>query len=193
MTKYILVGGYIRKATDGGKVFCEELVRDYEEPIKLLDCLFARPKENWEKLHIEDKNFFQNHLPNKKIEIVLANPDKFLEQIELANAIYLRGGVVKNLLDLLPQNTDWQKVFDKKTVAGASAGAMVLSKYYYGADDLKLGQGLGLVPVKVLVHYMSNYNAPNIDWDKAYTELKSYKEDLPLLALKEGEFKIINI
>ena len=49
---------------------------------------------------------------------------------------------------------------------------------------------MGLLPIKVLVHYRSNYNAPNINWDKAYAELKAYGEDLPILTLAEGEFVV---
>lgn len=49
MTKYILVGGYPHKATDGGKALCEELVRGFGESVRILDCLFARPREIWEE------------------------------------------------------------------------------------------------------------------------------------------------
>ncbi len=84
----------------------------------------------------------------------------------------------------------WEKELEGKTVAGSSAGANMLSKYFYGLDDLGLWEGSGSVPVKVLVHYRSDYNAPNIDWDKAEAELKAYKEDLPLVTLHEGEFRV---
>lgn len=50
---------------------------------------------------------------------------------------------------------------------------------------------LGLVPVKAIVHWKSDYNSPNVDWDKGYDELKAYGEDLPVLTLGEGEFKVI--
>ena len=60
MTKYILVGGYIHKAQDGGKAFCEELVKGFNEnrPIKILDCMFARPRESWEEKINQDIDFF---------------------------------------------------------------------------------------------------------------------------------------
>ena len=66
-----------------------------------------------------------------------------------------------------------------------------MAKYYYGLDSLKLCEGLGLLPVKIIVHWHSDYNAPNIDWDKAYLELKNYKEDLPIITLAEGQFEVI--
>ena len=190
-TKFILVGGYPRKAPDWGKVFCEEVVRGFKPPVKILDCLFARPKEDWDKVFAEDKDFFTNFLPNTQIEVRLADSSKFIEQADWASAIYLRGGSTEPLLKLLKRNQGWEKYLSGKTLAGSSAGAHAITKYHYGLHELKPRKGLGLLPAKVIVHYRSDYNAPNIDWDKAYAELKNYKEDLPLYALREGEFVVI--
>ncbi len=193
MTKYILVGGYPRKAPDGGKAFAEQFIRGFDEPVRLLECMFARPKENWEKSYAEDKEFWGKHLPDKQIEFQLADPGKFVEQVKWANAIYIRGGVSEAvLLELAAQGAGWEKELEGKTLAGSSAGAHAISKYYYGLDDLKIGEGLGLLPVKVIVHWKSDYNAPNIDWDKAREELQACKENLELFTLAEGEFKVIN-
>ena len=62
MKKFILVGGYPHKAIDGGRALCEELVEGFSEPIKLLDCFFARPQEDWEKAFQQDKEFFTRNL-----------------------------------------------------------------------------------------------------------------------------------
>lgn len=191
MTKYILIGGYPSKASDGGKSFCEEFIKGFNEPIRILDCIFARPRETWEEVFADDKEFFRKHLPNKKFEIQLADPEKFIEQVKWANVIYLRGGRTSQLIELLNKNKGWYKELDGKTLAGTSAGANAIAKYYYGLDSLKLCEGLGLLPIKVIVHWRSDYNAPNIDWDKAYSELKKYKEDLPIITLAEGQFELI--
>lgn len=84
----------------------------------------------------------------------------------------------------------WTEHLAGKTVAGTSAGADALSKYYYGLDSLEARDGLGLVPVKTIPHFKSDYHGWEFDWDKAEAELKAYKEDLPLVALREGEFKV---
>ena len=190
-TKYILVGGYPKAAADSGKSFCEEMVRGFLEPVKILDCLFARPRETWEKAFEDDKSFLADRLEDKRFILELADPDKFSQQVIWSNVIYLRGGKDEPaLLDYLKRDTSWQNELDNKTLVGTSAGADAMSKYCYDLDYLKLNQGLGLLPVKVLVHYKSDYNSPNIDWDKAYEELKNYGEDLPMVALKEGEYKI---
>ena len=190
-TKYILVGGYPHKAADGGKAFCEELVKGFEEPVRILECLFARPRDNWEKAFNQDKDFLLHNLPNKKLEFQLANPERFGEQVVWALTIYIRGGTSEAvLMELQKQSKGWEKGLPGKTLAGSSAGAHAISKYYYGLDDLKIGEGLGLLPLKVIVHYGSDYNAPRIDWNKAEVELTSYKEDLPLVKLAEGQFEV---
>ncbi len=190
-TKYILIGGYVRKTADGGKAFCEELVKGFVEPVRILDCLFAEPEEIWKEKLANDKTLFAIYLPDKKLEIQLASPNKFIEQVQWANAIYLRGGETAKLISTLKQSKGWSDVLKGKTLAGTSAGANAIAKYYYSLDKLTVGEGLGLLPIKVLIHYRSDYNALHIDWDKAYSELRNHKENLPVLALREGEFKII--
>jgi peptidase E len=191
-TKYILVGGYPNKAPDGGKAFSEELVKGFDEPVRILECLFARSRDSWDKIFAEDKEFFTKHLPAKKLDFQLAEPERFREQIIWANAIYIRGGAFEAALQRLlqKQSQGWQKELSGKTLSGSSAGADVISKYYYGLDDLKISEGLGLLPMKIIVHYRSDYNAPNIDWDKAEAELRKFKENLQLIKLAEGQFEV---
>lgn len=192
-TKIILVGGYPRKAADGGKAFSEELVAGFPEPVKILDCLFARPVENWEKAYGEDREFFERHLPGKKLDIALAKPEEFISQLRWADTIYIRGGETKRLLEILAAQPQWIQELDGKTLAGSSAGAEVLSKYFYYLDTLTMEDGLGLVLVKFVPHYRSDYNAPNINWDQADIELENYKEALPIIKLAEGEFLVKSI
>ncbi|PCI21265.1 hypothetical protein COB64_00075 [Candidatus Wolfebacteria bacterium] len=194
MTKYIIVGGYASKTEDGGKGYCEELIEGFEEPIKILDTMFARPKENWDETLEKDKNFFEQCLPGKKLEIQPADPKRFIEQVKWANVISLRGGEDEPLLEQLKSNKGWEELLDGKTLAGSSAGAHAISKYYYQLDGSnKFSEGLGLLPVKVIVHYRSDYNASNIDWDDADREAKNYKEDIETVPLREGEFKVFKI
>jgi peptidase E len=192
MTKFILVGGYPHKAPDGGKAFSEELVKGFNQPVRVLDCLFARPRDNWEKAFNQDKDFYTKHLPNIKFIITLADPDKFIEQIENSDAIYIRGGDTRLLMSVLQKTGDWVSKLKGKTLAGSSAGADLIAKYFYDLDYLEFGKGLGLLPVKTLVHYGSDYNAPNINWESVYKNLKAYKEDLEILKLPEGGFEVIN-
>lgn len=195
MTKYILVGGYITKAEDKGKAFCEELVNGIDKkPIKILDCLFARPEDDWNQGFEEDKNFLSEYISNFELE--LATFENFTKQVENCDVLFIKGGFTKMLMDQLSKDTEWLNYLDGKTVAGTSAGAEVLSKYYHILKSDRKDDGFGLVPVKVIPHWKSNFfdgEEWNLDFDKIIKELKDYKEDLPILTLKEGEFKIFNI
>lgn len=190
-TKYILVGGYLHKASDEGRAFCEELVKgfNFDRPVKILDCLFADTEERWEVKFKEDKERFKKYIKNFNFE--LADPKKFIEQVKASDVIFLRGGETERLINVLNKRGDWIKELDGKVLAGTSAGGDVISKYSYNLDTNKIIDCLGLLPVKFIPHWCSDYNAPNIDWDKALQELKNYKENLPIYTLKEGEFVVI--
>ena len=190
MIKFILVGGYPYKATDGGKAFAHQLVAGFtEEVVNILLCMFARPRDNWEKAYAQDIEFFTAHLYPKKVQFQLANPETFKAQVQWSQVVYIRGGSTEVLLsELQKQNIHLETELHGKTLAGSSAGAQAISRYYYGVDSLQVGEGLGLLPVKVVVHYQSDYNAPNINWERAVSELKDYKEDLPVITLAEGQF-----
>src|SRR5258708_5026731 len=100
MTKFILVGGYPRKASDGGRAFSQELVRGFKEPVKILDCLFARPRDIWAESFKQDQEFYTKNLPETKIELVMADPDIFLKQIAESDVIYVRGGDTRLLISV---------------------------------------------------------------------------------------------
>ena len=191
MTKFILVGGYIQKATDGGKAFAEAVVDGFDQPVRILVCAFARPHDAWEETLQNDKQFFTSMLRVKTL-LTLATPENFLEQLDKTDAVYFKGGRTCELISVLEKCTGWEKKLKGKTVAGSSAGVNFLAKHYYSLDELKAYDGLGILPIKALVHYRSDYNAPNIDWNKAHHELQnSGDEELEILRLREGEFKII--
>jgi len=193
MTKYILVGGYIGKSFNSGEAFYKETLAGFKSPVKVLDCLFARPKEVWEKTFAEDLGLFQRHVPDASVDFKLARVEAFPSQVAWADVVYFRGGVSGQLKESLQKDLSWLKNLSGKTIAGSSAGADVLSRYFYNLDTLKAQDGLGLLPIKFIPHYRSDYNAPNIDWDKAEAELKAYKEDLPFVPfvpLREGEFNV---
>ena len=192
MTKYILLGGYAHKAPDSGKAFYKELVGGFDEPVKVLMCYFARAKGTWNEAFVEDAAVATAHVAPKKVEFRIADTDTFLEQVKWADVVYLKGGETLDLEPLLKKNAGWEKLLEGKTLAGTSAGAEIISRYSYNIDHFKMFEGYGLVPVKILVHFKSDYNAPNIDWDKIYNETKAFHPELELLTLREGEFKVFN-
>jgi len=195
MTKYILAGGYIHKAPDGGRAFFEELVRGFEDkrPIKILNCLFAIDEGSWKMKLKENREAFSKYIGN--FELILADPEKFAEQVKSADVIFLQGGYTKPLVDNLRENSDWIKYLDGKTVAGTSAGGDAIAKYYSVLKTSRVGDGLGLLPIKFIPHWKSNYSddeVRDIDWGAELNKMREYKEDLPIHTLAEGEFKVFN-
>lgn len=190
MTKFILAGGYPTKTEDGGALFAQELVKGFDEPVRILDCLFARPEDTWTEVFQKDRLFFSSKL-KQNIILELAEPGQFVEQLRRADVVYFRGGTTKSLIAALKGCVGWEKELESKTVAGTSAGANFLAKYYYSLGNLEVHEGLGVLPIKVIVHYESDFNAPNIHWDTAYQDLKVAGEELPIYPIREGEFDVI--
>jgi cyanophycinase-like exopeptidase len=185
--KLVIAGGVITKKNNG-KDFLNELVRGFKEPVRILDVLFSVPEKTWGKTFEEDRIFYRERL-NKNFILELAQPEKFAEQVKNSDAVMLRGGSTKKLLEALRQDLSWLKFLDGKTIGGTSAGADAISKYYYDIDNSSVEEGFGLAPLKVIVHFKSeNYK---IGWKKAAKQLESHKEKLPVHKLKEGEFIVV--
>ncbi len=167
MTKFVLLGAKAEKTEGEGKSFVEEVVEGFDQPVRILVCLFARPEDSWQAVFEQDKFFFASKL-SQKVLLTLADPAHFTEQLSKTDVVYFRGGRTRKLIETLAACDGWDKELDGKTVAGSSAGVNFLAEQYYSLDDVECCDGLGILPIKALVHYRSDYNAPNIDWDRAY-------------------------
>ena len=176
MTKFILHGGYTSIDCENNKNFFLSAVEGLENPKTLL-VYFAREEDTWDERYKEDKGRFKG-------ETKMASKENFSEEIEEADVIYLRGGDTELLLTEL-REVDFKDLIEGKVVAGSSAGAYALVKYFYNNDNTTLKEGLGILNVKVFCHYT--------DDDKENLEnLKNYKEDLKTYVLRDGEFVVVN-
>ena len=196
MIKYILNSGGIRKNPEGGKRFFAEAVKGLGNNPKVLICCFAQPREDWEKKFDENVKMILNFSEGKFHPVFeLAFPLNFEQQIKDSDVIYINGGD-DNLVQYWLRKFDIPKIFEDKVVAANSAGSSLFTKYFWTCDWRQCMDGFGILPIKFLPHFKSNfgYDDPrgSIDWDKAYEDLKNYKEDLPIYAPKEGEFIVIN-
>ena len=190
MTKYILHGGSFRKGTEEQTAsFCRELIKDIkiERPIKILICVFARPLEDWQVRYELIEKMLRSRIPNMTAEI--SKLEKFLEQMEEADTIFVEGGDTEQLKEIMSKYPGWEKKLEGKVYTGSSAGAQIISKYYHELDRERIAEGFGTLNIKVFVHWNSSYN-PNIDEKKALEELKNYKENLPVYTIKEGEYVV---
>jgi hypothetical protein len=198
MTKYILNSGGIGNASDKGRAFFHEAVRGFGKTPQLLVCVFAQPREDWEE------NFAQDMAASGAIfdgdvrpVLELAFPDTFEEQVRQSDALYLHGGD-DHLLQYWLKKFDLPTLWNGKVVATNSASSNAISRSFWTCDWRQCMDGLGILPIKFLAHYMSEYGADDprgpIDWDEARSQLQEYGDTtLPIYALKEGEYTIIEM
>ncbi|MBP9821774.1 MAG: Type 1 glutamine amidotransferase-like domain-containing protein [Candidatus Pacebacteria bacterium] len=195
MTKYILVGGYIHKAPDGGKAFCEEIVRGISHsPIRILDCLFARPKDSQEKRFQDDREFFLKNTSDFTLDLAL--PETFKEQIKNSDVIIFQGARPEDLMKVLENIQGWKEELAGKVVVGSSGGASTLAQYFGVGKSTtgspRLGEGLGLLSIKFIPHWESDYGEGfSADWGGLLEKLKAYREDIDVITLRDEQFSII--
>lgn len=193
MTKFILSGGYYHKTPDGGKAFCEEIVRDIQsKPVKILDCLFGRPEDIWSQKVQDDQAFFMKH--TQEVELEIASVDHLTDQIKNNDVIFFQGSRPEDIINILNTIPDWKSALENKVVVASSGGASMLCTYFGVGKTLRLGEGLGILPIKFIPHWKSDYGVgATIDWDTLYKDLFSYKEELNVVTLSDGEFKVFHI
>lgn len=193
MTKYILNSGGIRKDDDKRLEYFKELVGHQEEP-KVLVCLFAMPREEWEVKYPEYKAWVLEVAPSA--EVLLAMPSKFEQQVEWSEGIYIHGGD-DHLASYWLSKYELAKLFEGKTIAANSAGSISLSMHGWSADWRNCVDGMGLLPIKFIAHYKSDSYTSNdprgpIDWEAAKDSLAAHGDaDLPLHALEEGDYIVV--
>ena len=85
---------------------------------------------------------------------------------------------------ILCRKTKFQQVILGKVIAGSSAGAYVLSRFFYTSSH-EIQEGPGILPIAIRCHYQGE---PRI-----VAELKPYtdKYGLEMVLLKDCEYKVI--
>ena len=197
MTKYVLNSGGLKNQPGRSKKFLAEIVKGLGDKPKILVCLFAQPREDWETKFQQYYDGFFKMMPNGvKAGFSLAMPNTFEDQVAVSDIIYFHGGD-DHLLKYWMSKFDIPRLWEGKVVAGSSAGSDFLCKSHWSCDWRQCLDGLGILPIKFLPHLNSDFGDDDpirgsIDWDKAKIELENYGDkSLPVYALEEGEFVII--
>ncbi len=162
----------------------------------MLITLFAQPREDWEANFEKYEKMLTRAPGGVKLSFEMAFPATFEQQIARSDIVYIHGGD-DHLLQYWFAKFDVPKIWEGKVVAASSAGSNLLVKHYWTCDWRLCGDGLGILPVKFLPHFKSDFGADDprgpIDWDNAYQELENYGDkNLPIQALREGDFVVIN-
>jgi len=196
MTKYVLNSGALKKYPEKGQAFLAEIVKGLGPNPKMLICLFAQAREDWEDKIGGYKDLMGNAPQGVSVSFELAFPDKFEEQIKRSDIVYIHGGD-DDLLEYRFSKFDLPKIWEGKVVATSSAGSNLVVKQYWTCDWRVCREGRGVVPIKFIPHFDSDFGATDprgpINWQQAYEELKNYGDkSLPIHALEEGDFIVIN-
>lgn len=195
MTKYILNSGGLKNNPEKAVKFYNEIIKNLGNEPKVLFCFFAEKRENWEEKY---KNYTERfiNLINKDVKPIfeLAFPDQFIEQVNRCNVINIHGGD-DHLVQYWLNKFNLLEIFKDKVVATNSASSHALSKYFWTCDWRQCMEGLGVLPIKFISHYKSDWGKDDprgpIDWEKAYQKLADYgNKDLPVYALQEGDYII---
>ncbi|MCK5641891.1 MAG: Type 1 glutamine amidotransferase-like domain-containing protein [Gammaproteobacteria bacterium] len=182
MTKYILHGGAAKRVTDDNKKFFREITSSLSDSVIILIVCYAMKEDVWDEVLEADKKTFSAFSRNKNLKLVLADKQAsvFLRQIKSADAIYIHVGnthILKKYFDKVP---NLENTWKDKIVAGTSAGALVLGKYFYENDDDTYNEGLGILPFKIICHYDEKS-------DKL-KKLKRFRDNIEIRAIAEEKF-----
>jgi hypothetical protein len=190
MTKYVLHGGKEAASSEANTKFFQEVLSGVGQEPNLLCVYFAKDKNlkvwDWEQLFADDVEQITASCPGTKITFVLAddNPAYFADQIKAADVIFLRGGITAALVRVLTEIRDLETLWRGKVVAGASAGALALSAYYYDGDSGSYCEGLGILPIKVICHWGPQR------FDKLDPLKRFGKEGMEVVTIPEQEFVV---
>lgn len=196
MTTYVLNSGGWRNYPDRAKEFFAEVFKNSGNNPKVLVCLFAMPRDEWDVKYDQNIERIRKVLPEGIAPtFTLAEPASFPAQVMAADIVYITGGVDQLVLHWLKQ-FDLAKIFEGKTVATSSASSHALSTHFWSADWRMCLDGLGILPIKFLAHFKSAYGSTDkrgpIDWDAAKAELEKCGDPkLPIHAMEEGRFVVL--
>ncbi len=182
MTKFVLHGGFNKEIGFIKDEFFLEMFKDAPDNTKVLLVYFAESDE-MKPLRIEQgKNQFEKNKGSKHIEIKIASPASFIEECRWADLVYFSGGRTMRLMEAIQKYTNLEEVFKDKTIGGDSAGANFLAQYFYSKGSQEVGEGLKILPFKILVHYEDGMPNP----------LENIKPELETVFLREYETKVFH-
>ncbi len=186
MTKFILHGGNVGDDNLDNQDFFKEVTRGLEGQINCLINGFACDPARVEDKYKRHSQKFLEYSANKNISFQLANEKSLIEQIAWANVIFFEGGgSTESLMHKLKPFKLTGKSFENKVVSGSSAGANIFSKYFFGNESQKIGDGLGILDIKIVCH--GNEFLDN----KAIDELNTHKEHLPLIVVPDYKWVVL--
>lgn len=186
-TKFILHGGGLNVKSEDNEKFLYEIINSVNsDRVRILCVYFARPEHRWEESFDEDQAMFLALETEKILETIIAvlDKEKFIEQAKNVDIVFLCGGRKGCLKEFILNLENFRELVDGKVVVGSSAGANILSRYYFSNGDWIIKEGAGILPIKVFCHWSKENHIE-------LSELENYKEKIPLYKIQEGKYEIL--
>lgn len=153
-----------------------ELAGGFDAPIRIIPTA-AAPDNNHQRAGNNGIRWFQRlgakdviSLP--LIDKVSANDESIITSLRAAKLIYMLGGFTAYLGETLKGSAAWNAVLeayqDGAVIAGSSAGAMVMSEFFYDPSQGKVVEGLNLVPNSII---LPHYNTFGKSWASRLLEI----------------------
>ncbi len=182
-TKYILHGGFVPGKKQQDNLFFQEMLKDAPDTAKVLLVYFAEAEDKIPLRIEQDTEELDLNKGSKELEIRVASEITFHEDCEWADVIYLHGGKTVKIMECLSKYPHIKDFFTGKIVAGDSAGAHSLGMIFYSKNSKVIGNGLGVLPLKIMAHYEDEIPNPFLN----------IEPELETLLLHENETKVIRI
>ncbi|MDQ5954731.1 MAG: hypothetical protein QG583_659 [Patescibacteria group bacterium] len=160
MTKYILHGGFDKNISYIKDEFFQQSLKETPENVLIFLVFFAEFDEYLDIRIKQCKDQFENNKGSKNLEFKMATEENFLDGCAWADVIFLSGGRTVKLIEKIKKFENLKQIFDNKIVAGDSAGANVLSQFFYSKKSKEIRKGLGVIPFKIIVHYTEDMGNP---------------------------------
>lgn len=182
-TKFVLYGGFNKEKGFIPDEFFLEILKDTQSDVKILLVYFAEREELLQLRIGQSKEQFNKNKGSKNIDIRIASEDTFVEDCIWADVISICGGRTVKLMEVLKKYKNLGQLFSGKVIAGDSAGANALGQLFYSKSSKEIGEGLKILPFKILVHYVDGTPNP----------LENIEPELETLLLHEYETKVFYI
>jgi hypothetical protein len=191
-TKYILAGGLDRAHEE----YWSDLSKQVEVngSLKVLSCFFSQAEKYWQINFDGFVPFFKSAF-GESCQHELATKARFIDQLKTSDVVYLHGGHISLIEEVMSEYDNLESHFNGKIVIGSSAGANFLSSSYWSPRYRKAEQGSNIVPLNIMVHFGSqffNQGTDNItDWTEDFKKFSDYLgKEQSVTKIEEGKFVV---
>ena len=180
ISRFLLHGGRVKLPDQRNDLFFRNLVTGLEDHDQVLSIGFAQHDVAIRKEYFQrDKHFLLAQTRNK-VKVENATYDNLTEQVRASKSIYITGGSCPELINDISRYPDFISSLRGKLVAGTSAGACLFSSYYLNLPDSTVLTGMGLFPIRLMVHFGN-------------PEFKSTNQTLKILESEHKEFELLKL